>query len=43
MELKIIPSQYVEKQIMKDLYKLHCNENYERLKIDLVGNMIAIN
>ena len=31
---------------MKDLYRLHCNENNnfdERLKIDLVGNMIAIN
>ena len=43
MESKIIPFQYEGQQIMKDLYRLHCNENYERLKIDLVGNMIAIN
>ena len=30
---------------MKDLYRPYCNENsnYERLKIDLMGNMIAIN
>ena len=30
---------------MKDLYRLHCNENnnFERLKINLMGNMIAIN
>ena len=30
---------------MKDLIRPYCNENsnYERLKIDLMGNIIAIN